>query len=102
MESFISYTTPHIVFSLDAEDSNSPDILFTFNMMPQFPKKLDESILNIDVFLDYEHRTKDITYIKREEDYKLSFLKDVKELGHAEAYKATFTVVLHVKSFKKP
>jgi hypothetical protein len=102
MESFISYTSPHIIFVLDAKDSSSPDVLFTFNMMPQFPKKLDESILNIDVYLDFEHKTKDIAYIKREEDYKLLYLKDVKELGHAEAYKSSFTVVLHIKSLNSP
>jgi len=71
-------------------------------MMPQFPKRLDESILNIDVFVDFEHQTNGITYIKREEDYKLSYLKDFKEIGHAEAYKSSFTVVLHIKSLSSP
>lgn len=101
-QSFISYTQPHIVFVIDADKESNPDLIFTFNMMPQLPKKLDEDILKVDVFLDYEHKTKNITYIKRESNYKIEFLKDIKDISHAELYNSSFSLVLHIKSMKKP
>jgi hypothetical protein len=101
-QSFISYTQPHIVFVIDADKESNPDLIFTFNMMPQFPKKLDENILKVDVFLDYEHKTKEATYIKREVNYKIYFLKDIKDIGHAELYNSSFSLIIHVKSMKKP
>jgi hypothetical protein len=101
-QSFISYTQPHIVFVINADKESNPDLIFTFNMMPQFPKKLDENILKVDVFLDYEHKTKEATYIKREVNYKIYFLKDIKDIGHAELYNSSFSLIIHVKSMKKP
>ena len=71
-------------------------------MMPQLPNRLDENILKIDVYLDYEHKARDITYIKREKDYSLTYLKDIKEVSHADLYKSTFSLVLHIKSLNKP
>ncbi|GAG84969.1 unnamed protein product [marine sediment metagenome] len=93
---------PNILFVFDATESSKPDLLFTFNMTPQFPKKLDENILQIDVYLDYEHKTKDINYLKRDEDYNLTYLKEIKEMSNAELYKASFSLVLHIKSTNKP
>jgi hypothetical protein len=84
-QSFISYTQPHIVFVIDADKESNPDLIFTFNMMPQFPKKLDEDILKVDVFLDHEHKT-----------------KNIKDISHAELYNSSFSLVLHIKSMKKP
>jgi len=102
IDSFISYLQPNILFVLDAKDDSRPDLIFTFNMMPQLPTKLDENNLKIDVYLDYEHKTKDITYIKREEDYNLTFMKDIKEVSHGDLYKSAFSLVLHIKSLEKP
>jgi len=102
IESFISYLQPNILFVLDAKDDSKPDVIFTFNMMPQLPTKLDENILKIDVYLDYEYKTKEITYIKREEDYNLTYMKDIKEVSHGDLYKSAFSLVLHVKSLNKP
>ncbi len=102
LESFISYAQPNILFVFDAKTASKPDLLFTFNMTPQFPKKLDENVLQIDVYLDYEHITKDINYLKREADYSLTYLKDIKEMSHAELYKSSFSLVLHIKSINKP
>jgi len=101
-QSFISFTQPHIVFVIDADKESSPDLAFTFNMMPQFPKKLDENILKVDIFLDYEHKTKENTYIKRDANYKIEFLKDIKDIGHAELYNSSFSLIIHIKSMKKP
>jgi len=65
LDSFISYAQPNILFVSDAKTSSKPDLIFTFNMMPQLPRKLNENVLKVDAFLDYERKTKDITYIKR-------------------------------------
>ena len=102
LESFISYAQPNILLIFDATESSKPDLLFTFNMTPQLPKKLDENVLNIDAYLDYENKTKDINYLKREEDYSLTYLKDVKEISNAELYKSSFSLALHIKSINKP
>jgi len=102
LESFISYAQPNILFVFDAAESSKPDLLFTFNMTPQFPKKLDENILQIDAYLDYEHKTKDINYLKRDADYSLTYLKEIKEMSNAELYKSSFSLILHIKSINNP
>ena len=102
LESFLSYTQPNVLFVIDAEDSSKPDLIFTFNLAPQLPKKLDENMLQIDVYLDNERKTKDINYLKREADYTLTFLKSIKEISNAELYKSSFSLVLHIKSLNKP
>lgn len=102
LESFISYAQPNILFVFDAAESSKPDLLFTFNMTPQFPKKLDENILQVDAYLDNEHMTKDVSYLKREADYSLTYLKEIREMSNAELYKASFSLVLHIKSINKP
>ena len=102
LESFISYAQPNILLVFDATESSKPDLLFTFNMTPQFPKKLDENVLQIDAYLDYENKTKNVNYLKREEDYSLTYLKDIKEISNAELYKSSFSLILHIKSINKP
>jgi len=99
-ESFMAITEPNIVFVLDGK-SNEPDLLFAFNMMPEF-KIADKKTLKIDVCMDTEHKTKDMTYIKREKDYSLEFLKDIKEVSHAELYKSAFSLIIHIKSLNNP
>lgn len=102
LESFISYTQPNVLFVIDAIDSSKPDLIFTFNLTPQLPPKLDENMLQVDVYLDNERKTKEINYLKREADYSLTFLKNIKEISNAELYKSSFSLVLHIKSLNKP
>ncbi len=102
LESFISYTQPNVLFVIDAIDSSKPDLIFTFNLTPQLPTKLDENMLQVDVYLDNERKTKEINYLKREADYSLTFLKNIKEISNAELYKSSFSLVLHIKSLNKP
>jgi hypothetical protein len=71
-------------------------------MMPQMPSRLDQKVLKIDVFCDEEHKLRDKTYVKREEDYSIKYLKDIKEVSHAELYKSAFSLIIHIKSFSKP
>ncbi|MFX0032997.1 MAG: hypothetical protein ACFE8E_09840 [Candidatus Hodarchaeota archaeon] len=101
IESFTSYLQPNIVFVINAKSKSEPDLIFTFNMMPQLPSKLDENVLKIDVYLDYEYKTRGITYIKREEDHTIKFLTDIKEVSHSELYKSAYSLVLRVKSFER-
>ena len=70
--------------------------------MPEFPNKEKQNVFKVDVFLDDDHKTKDITYLKREEDYKLTFMKDINEVSHADLYKSAFSLILHIKSLNKP
>ncbi|NVM44263.1 MAG: hypothetical protein HWN79_05050 [Candidatus Lokiarchaeota archaeon] len=102
LESFISYTQPNILFVIDAEDSTKPDLIFTFNMTPQLPNNLNDNVLQVDVFLDTNRKAKDINFLKREKDYSLTFLKNIKEMSHAELYTSSFALVLHIKSLNKP
>ncbi len=102
LESFLAVAEPNILFVVDAANESEPDIVFTFNMMPQMPSRLDQKVLKIDAFFDEEHKTRDKTYLRREEDYTINYLKDIKEVGHAELYKSAFSLILHVKSFSKP
>lgn len=102
LESFLGVAEPNLLFVVDATNESEPDLIFTFNMMPEMPSRLDQKVLKIDVFLDKDHKTRDKTYLKREEDYTINYLQDIKEVGHAELYKSAFSLVLHVKSFSKP
>jgi len=102
LESFLAMAEPNLLFVLGPNNAQEPDLLFTFNMMPEMPSKLDQKILKIDIFLDQEHKTKEITYIKREENFILKYLKDIKDVSHADIYKSAYSLLLHVKSFNKP
>ncbi len=102
LESFLAVAGPNILFVADASIESDPDLVFAFNMMPQMPSRLDQKSLQIDVFFDQDHKTRDKNYLKREEDYTINYLKDIKEVGHAELYKSAFSLILHVKSFTKP
>lgn len=102
LESFMAIAEPNILFVLDAKNGSDPDLLFAFNMMPEMPSLKNKDILKIDVFLDYDHKTKEMTYLKREEDFKLVYMKDIKEISHADLYKSAFSFILHIKSLDKP
>jgi hypothetical protein len=102
LESFLAVAEPNLLFVVDATDEVEPDLIFTFNMMPEMPSRVDQKVLKIDVFLDKDHKTRDKTYLKREEDYTINYMQDIKEVGHAELYKSAFSLVLHIKSFSKP
>ena len=102
LESFLAVAEPNLLFVLDGKTSSAPDLLFTFNMMPEIPSKSDEKVLKIDIFLDIDHKTEDITYIKREEDFILKYLKDIKDTSHSDIYKSAYSLLLHIKSFNKP
>jgi len=102
LEGFVTISEPNIIFVLDGKDSE-PDLLFAFNIMPQFTGKTNKNILKIDAYLDKDHKTRDMIYLKKEkEDFKLSYLKDLKEMSHGELYKSDFSLILHVKSLNKP
>ncbi|MCK4688197.1 MAG: hypothetical protein KAT66_08700, partial [Candidatus Lokiarchaeota archaeon] len=103
LESFLAVSEPNLLFVIDAKNNSDPDLIFTFNLsMPEFPGKLDQKVLKVDVYLDYSYETRDITYLKREEDYKITYLKDIKEVSHADLYKSSFSLILHVKSLNEP
>lgn len=102
IESFIGLTQPNILFVMDAKEPSEPDLVFTFNMAPKIPRSSDENALKLDVFLDNEHKLKSITYIQREEDYSINYMKDIKEVSHADLYKSAFSLILHIKSFENP
>ncbi|GAH84122.1 unnamed protein product, partial [marine sediment metagenome] len=48
------------------------------------------------------HKTKEVNYLKREADYSLTYLNEIKEMSNAELYKASFSLILHIKSVNKP
>ncbi|MEE9379381.1 MAG: hypothetical protein V3V33_15255 [Candidatus Lokiarchaeia archaeon] len=101
LESFLAVVEPNLLFVVDATSESEPDLVFTFNMMPQIPSRMDQKVLKIDVFFDNDHKTKDKVYLKREEDFTLKYLKDIKEVSHSDLYKSAFSLILHVKSFLK-
>ncbi|MFX1276485.1 MAG: hypothetical protein ACFFAT_15775, partial [Promethearchaeota archaeon] len=100
-QSFMAVAQPNIVFVLEG-GSDKPDIIFAFNMMPQISEIKSENVLKIDVYIDQKHETKGKTYIKREEDFTIEFLNDIKEYSHADLYKSAFSLILRVKSLKNP
>lgn len=102
LESFLAITEPNLLFVIDANEELLPDLVFTFNMMPEMPRHMDQRVLKIDVFFDKEHKTRDKVYLEREENYNINYLKDIKEVSHADLYKSAFSLIIHVKSFSKP
>lgn len=102
LESFMAVAEPNLLFVLNANNDQDPDLIFTFNMMPELPSSTDQKVLKIDIFIDKEHKTKEITYIKREEDFIIKYLKDIKDVSHADIYKSAYSTLLHLKSFNKP
>jgi len=102
LESFLAVAEPNLLFVVDATNESEHDLVFTFNIMPQMPSRMDQKVLKIDVFFDKDHKTKDKVYLKREEDFTIKYLKDIKEVSHTDLYKSAFSLILHVKSFLKP
>jgi len=102
LESFLGVAEPNLLFVIDSNDLAEPDLIFTFNMIPEIPTRFDKKVLKIDIFLDHDHKTKDKTYLKREENYNIKYLTGIKEVGHAELYKSAFSLILHIKSFERP
>ena len=102
LESFLAITEPNLLFVIDANEESEPDLVFTFNMMPEMPSRTDQKVLKIDVFFDKEHKTRDKVYLEREENYTIKYLKDIKEVSHGDLYKSAFSLIIHVKSFSKP
>jgi hypothetical protein len=102
LESFLGIAEPNLLFVIDGVNDSEPDLLFTFNMMPELPGRTDKKILKIDVYIDGKHNTRDVTYIRREEDYNLEYLNEVKAISHTEIYKSAFSLILHVKSLNEP
>ncbi|MFX1470328.1 MAG: hypothetical protein ACFFB8_16925, partial [Promethearchaeota archaeon] len=102
IESFIGVTEPNLLFVLKAPNDSAPDLIFTFNMMPEMPSRIDKKVLKLDIFFDKEHKTRNKIYLKREEDYTITYLDGIKEVSHADLYKSAFSLILHVKSFNRP
>lgn len=102
LESFLAVNEPNLLFVIEAKDKSEPDLLFTFNFIPEIPSRLDKKVLKIDIFYDKDHKTQDKIYLKRQEDYNISYLEDIKDVSHTDLYKSAFSLILHIKSFKKP
>jgi len=102
MKSFMAVAEPNILFVRDAPSESDPDLVFAFNLMPEMPGKSDEKVLKLDLLIDSEHKTKNIKYIKREEDYELKYLENLTNITHADIFKSAFSLILHIKSFEKP
>ncbi|MFX1238091.1 MAG: hypothetical protein ACFFAS_00965 [Promethearchaeota archaeon] len=101
IQSFFAVVEPNIIFILEGK-LGEPDLLFTFNMMPEMSAIKTKNILKIDVCLDSEHLTKGKSYIKREEDYTIKFMENIKQISHTELFKSAFALLLKVKSFNIP
>ncbi len=102
LESFLAVAEPNLLFVLNASDDTKPDILFTFNMMPEMPSRTDQKVLKIDVLLDKDHKTRDKTYLKRDQDFTIKYLNIIKDVSHADTYKSAFSLIMNIKSFSKP
>jgi hypothetical protein len=102
LESFLAVAEPNLLFVLNTPDEKMPDLLFTFNMMPEMPSRMDKKVLKIDVLFDQEKKTRDKTYLKREEDYTIKYLDVIGDVSHADTYKSAFSLILPIKSFSKP
>lgn len=102
LESYLAVAEPNLLFVVDATSESESDLLFTFNMVPEMLGRMDQKVLKIDVFFDKDHKTREKTYLKREEDYTIKYLNDIKDVSHADTYKSAFSLLLHVKSFSKP
>lgn len=102
LESFLAVAEPNLLFVIEAINESEPDLVFTFNMMPEMPSHIDQKVLKIDVFCDENHKTRNNTYLRRAEDYTIDYMKDIKAVSHADLYKSAFSLIIHVKSFSKP
>ena len=102
LESFLAVAEPNLLFVLNASNEKEPDILFTFNMIPEIPSRIDQKVLKIDVFFDMDHKSRDKTYLKREQDYSIKYLDLIRDVSHADTYKSAYSLIIHIKSFSKP
>lgn len=102
LKSFMAVAEPNILFVRDAPSESEPDLIFAFNLMPEIPGKSDEKVLKLDILFDSEHKTRNIKYIKREEDYELKYLENLTSISHSDIFKSAFSLILHIKSFEKP
>ncbi|MFO8019819.1 MAG: hypothetical protein R6U96_14435 [Promethearchaeia archaeon] len=102
LKSFLAVSEPNILFIQEGNSPDDPDLVLALNLMPQMPVQSKDNILKVDVFIDQEHKTRDITYLKRDEDFNLSYMKGIKEMSHSELYKSSFALILRIKSFDNP
>ncbi len=96
--SYISgFSQAKSIFVLDGTGSE-PDLLFSFNfsMLPQAEQQVN---YQLEVFLDSAHQTRGKRFILVDtETFKVSYIENVDEIRMNYQY----TLILHVKSFKKP
>ncbi len=85
------------IFVLEGAGSE-PDVLFSFNFS-MFPVGEQQVNYQVEVFLDPAHLTRGKRFIRVDtETFKVSYLENVDEIRMNFQY----TLILHVKSFKKP
>ncbi|TFF97551.1 MAG: hypothetical protein EU547_04025 [Promethearchaeota archaeon] len=102
LQSFLAVADPNILFVLDGASEDQPDLIFAFNLMPEMPRASAEKVLKMDILLDYEQKTRGIKYLRREEDYNIKYLENLQNISHSDIFKASFSLLLHIKSFEKP
>ncbi len=102
LQSFLAVADPNILFVLDSPSESEPDLIFGFNLNFEMPRKSAEKVLKMDILLDYEHKTRGIKYLRREEDYNIKYLENLQNISHADIFQASFSLLLHIKSFKEP
>jgi len=96
--SYISgFSQAKSIFSVEGSGSE-PDILFSFNFSI-FPQAEQQVNYQLEVFLDPAHLTRGKRFIRVDtETFKVDYLENVDEIRMNYQY----TLILHVKAFKKP
>ncbi len=96
--SYISgFSQAKSIFVVEGAGSE-PDVLFSFNFS-MFPQADQQVNYLLEVYLDPAHLTRGKRFIRVDtETFKVSYLENVDEIRMNFQY----TLILHVKSFKKP
>ncbi len=96
--SYISgFSQAKSIFVIEGAGSE-PDILFSFNFS-MFPAGDQQVNYQVEIYLDPDHLTRGMRFIRVDtETFKVSYLENVDEIRMNYQY----TLILHVKSFKKP
>lgn len=85
------------IFVLDTEDG--PDIIFSF--MVSISSIFDDEYIPIHAYLDHDGICKNSMFLKiNKETHKFEGVSELEEVSHAEVYKNTYILIIHVKSFE--
>ncbi len=95
------------IFLLKGE-GDEPDLCFSINLSIDPTHTSPDQLQLFDVYIDQEKKLRNYNFIQMDnekiekDELEMNFLTEVKTSSHSDLYKSHFTIIIPVRSFKKP